>query len=55
MLGPDGAVLRDEAGKARYTPVLRWRDRDLGERWSRAVVELVRAAYPGDLGPEGAP
>jgi hypothetical protein len=43
---PDGAALRDEAGKIRYAPVLRWRDRELASRWSTAVVELVRAQYP---------
>jgi hypothetical protein len=32
-----GGALRDEAGKIRYVPILRWLDRDLGDRWSNAV------------------
>jgi hypothetical protein len=41
-----GAVLRDERGKIRYTPVLSWRDRVSANRWADAVVALVRAKYP---------
>jgi hypothetical protein len=37
------------AGQAQYTPVLRWRTRDLAECFSAPVVELVRAAHPGAL------
>jgi hypothetical protein len=44
MVDPDGAALR-------YVRILRWRDRDLGERWSDAV----RAAHLGDFADEGAP
>jgi len=44
-----GAAIRDDAGKLKYAPILSWRDRDLGDRWSNAVVELVRAAHPGAL------
>jgi hypothetical protein len=44
-----GAALRDQASKIRYVPILYWRDRDLGDRWSNAVVGLVRAAHPGAL------
>jgi hypothetical protein len=44
-----GTALRDERGKIRYSPVLSWRDRDLADRWSDAVVALVRAAHPAAL------
>ncbi len=30
-------------------PVLKWRDRDRGDRFSARVVELVRQQYPGAL------
>jgi hypothetical protein len=50
-----GAALRDDRGKIRYSPILSWRDRNLGGRWSDAVVALVRAAHPGALDAEGAP
>jgi hypothetical protein len=48
MLDQDGRqVVRD--GKAQYATILRWRTRDLADRFSAAVVELVRAAHPGAL------
>jgi hypothetical protein len=50
MLGDDGVALRDDRGRIRYAPVLSWRDRAIAERWSDAVVALVRCAHPGDLG-----
>jgi hypothetical protein len=55
MLNSDGAAMRDSTGKIRYSPILRWRDRALGDRWSDAVVALVRAAHPGALDDGGAP
>jgi len=44
-----GAVLRDDRGRIRYASLLSWRSRDLNDRWSDAVVALVRAEHPGDL------
>jgi hypothetical protein len=55
MLDEAGQALRDDRGKVRYAPILRWRTRDLGDRFSAAVVELVRTAYPGALGDGGMP
>jgi hypothetical protein len=49
MVGSDGAALRDDAGKVRYSPILSWRDRDMRDRWSDVVIELVRAAHPNAL------
>jgi hypothetical protein len=49
MVGPDGAAIRDDAGKIKYAPVLRWHDDELHKRWSDAVVALVRAEYPDAL------
>ena len=36
----------DINGKLAYAPALKWRNRDLSDRFSAAVVELVRAAHP---------
>jgi hypothetical protein len=48
MLDQDGQhVLRD--GRPQYAPILRWRTRDLADRFSAAVVELVRRAHPDAL------
>jgi hypothetical protein len=37
-------------GKPLFAPVCEWRTRALGDRFSAAVVDLVRAAHPSDLG-----
>jgi hypothetical protein len=36
-------------GKPQYGVVLKWRDRDLADRFSDAVIALVRAAHPNAL------
>jgi hypothetical protein len=33
-------------GKRAWVPMGKWRDRDIAERWSVRVVELVRGAHP---------
>jgi hypothetical protein len=47
QIGQDRRKKSDVNGKAQYTPVLSWRDRDLFDPFSTAVVELIRAAHPG--------
>jgi DNA-binding cell septation regulator SpoVG len=46
----EGRQKLDANGKALYTPVLEWKDKALRDRFSAAVIELVRAHHPGDLG-----
>jgi hypothetical protein len=41
------------SGKKQYALVLRWRSRDLADRFSAAVVELIRRAQPDALGEAG--
>ena len=36
-------------GKPRYSAIMKWRDRELQDRVSQAVIELVRAARPDVL------
>lgn len=36
-------------GKNQYKRILEWRDRDLGDRFSAALVELVKAQFPNAL------
>jgi hypothetical protein len=55
MLDSAGAAIRDDRGKIKYAPVLAWRDRNLGDRWSDAVIELVQVHHPGALDDGGAP
>jgi hypothetical protein len=48
MLDADGRqVMRD--GRPQYISMMRWRSRDLVDRFSAALVELVRNAYPDAL------
>jgi hypothetical protein len=43
------------SGKKQYVPIIEWRDRDLSDRFSVAVVELVKAKHPDALVDEGSP
>jgi hypothetical protein len=43
-----GGQKTDVNGKGAYTPVCEWRDRSLSNRFSGAVVTLVRAEHPAD-------
>ena len=49
VLDRDGKHKTGANGKPAYAPILEWRTRDLAERFSAAVVELVRANHPQDL------
>lgn len=53
QLDGDGRHRRDPNGKPAYVALLQWRSRDLADRWSAAVVDLVRRSYPNVF--EGAP
>jgi hypothetical protein len=35
--------------KRQYAAAVQWRNRDLNDRWSAAVVELIRAKHPDAL------
>jgi hypothetical protein len=54
MLDADGRHMRDANGKPAYVAFMSWRDRELSNRFSDAVVKLVRAEYP-DAFDEGEP
>jgi hypothetical protein len=49
LIDKDGRHKADTGGKPSYVPVLEWCSRDLADRFSDAVVALVRAEHPGDL------
>jgi hypothetical protein len=51
VLDRDGRQVKPD-GKPQYAAVLKWRDRDLNDRFSTAVVELVRQDYPDALNGE---
>jgi hypothetical protein len=52
LLDGGGRQRTDASGKRAFEPVLEWRDRSLSDRFSAALVELVRRERPGVL--EGA-
>jgi hypothetical protein len=45
----DGHLKLDPNGKALYPAAVDWKDKALRDRFSAAVVELVRANHPRDL------
>jgi hypothetical protein len=46
MIGKDGAALKDDKGKVRYSPIIEFRDKDTRDRWSASVVDAMRDACP---------
>jgi hypothetical protein len=50
QLDRDGRQRNGADGKPSYVPILEWRSRDLAERWSKSVVDLVRQRHPAALG-----
>ena len=44
VLDRDGKQV-EVSGKRQYAPILEWRDRDLADRFSVAVVALVEAEH----------
>jgi hypothetical protein len=49
MINRDGAVLKDQSGKVRYTPVIEFTSKEVRDRFSDAVVEALRLAHPEAL------
>jgi hypothetical protein len=52
VLDREGRQVKPD-GKPQYIPVLKWRDRDLTDRFSAAVVDLIRSQHPADLDGSG--
>lgn len=46
----DGRQKADANGKRQFAPMLEWRSRELGNRFSPAVIALIEQGYPGALG-----
>ncbi|MFI4948007.1 MAG: hypothetical protein ACHQC9_04335 [Alphaproteobacteria bacterium] len=49
VLDRDGRHRHDINGKPQYAPVAEWRSRAIADRFSAAIIELVRTAHPGAL------
>src|SRR4051794_6944665 len=46
VLDREGRHVKPAGAKGQYAALLKWRDRGLADRWSAAVVALVREQYP---------
>jgi hypothetical protein len=49
MLNRDGATIRDDAGKVRYSPIITFASKELRDRFSAAIVDAIETAHPGVL------
>jgi hypothetical protein len=54
QIDSDGRLRKDNNGKTQYVPVVEWDSRELRDRFSRAVVQLIRTRHPGALDDGGA-
>ena len=45
QINSDGTTRRGDDGKVIYSPILKWRDREIADRFSAAVVQAVEAQY----------
>jgi hypothetical protein len=46
MIDRAGAVLKDERGKVRYSPIIEFTSKEVRDRFSNGVIEAMRAAHP---------
>ncbi len=49
MINAEGQHITNAAGKKQYATLLTWRTRDLADRWSDAVIDLIRTEKPDIL------
>jgi hypothetical protein len=49
----DGRHKRDARGRPAYTKFLEWRNRELSNRLSEALVALICSTHPDALGTDG--
>jgi hypothetical protein len=45
----DGTVIRRDDGRVAYSPVLRFANRESGDRFSIAVIQLIQRRFPEAL------
>jgi hypothetical protein len=53
QLNADGTAKRKANGKIDYISVLQWRERDVGDRFSEAIVALLLEEHPHALSEDG--
>ena len=52
QIGPDGTARRSGDGKALYSPVLEWADKEAARRFGDAVLDALQREHPGALDPD---
>jgi hypothetical protein len=51
MLDRNGLVVRDDAGKVRYSPIITFASKELRDRFSTAIIAAMTIAHPGEIEP----
>ena len=49
QIDSEGRLRKDISGKAQYVALVEWDSRELRDRFSNAIIELIRARHPGAL------
>jgi hypothetical protein len=44
----NGVHVKDQNGKPKWVPILSWTERDVGDRFSEALIRGIEAKHPGD-------
>jgi hypothetical protein len=55
MLSKDGAALRDDAGKVRYSPIVSFRTKQARDHFNRVVIAALKLAHPEVFAEDGTP
>lgn len=46
MIGTDGAALRADNGKIRYSPLIEFSSRKVRNAWSNSVIKALQTSHP---------
>ncbi len=46
MVGRDGAVLKDDAGKTKYSPIIEFASKEIRDRFSTTIIDALRLSHP---------
>lgn len=55
MIDCEGAALKDQNGKIRYSPIIEFTSKEIRDRFSTAVIAALLESYPNALDDGGAP
>lgn len=55
QMGRDGVALKDEGGKIKYVPIIRWSSKEMADAFSEGVIAAVEREHPGETASDYAP